>query len=203
MNSSQPLLDYTVGTTDFLEAKFVSLLPCNRISELQQCLSKNEKVSRYMDELEFLNGLRVLVVDDDVDNLDLIKFILEEYNTEVIVATSVTEALQVMTWFNPDILISDIAMPNCDGYSLIRSVRNLSEHVRHIPAIALTGQASDEARKLALLEGFSIHIKKPFDPDELIILVSKLAQMASLKSSCGNSKVELENDGTQFSFNVA
>ncbi|MBW4591910.1 MAG: response regulator [Brasilonema angustatum HA4187-MV1] len=156
-----------------------------------------------MDELQFLNGLQVLVVDDDVDNLDLIKFILEEYKTEVIVATSVTEGLQVMTWFNPDILISDIAMPNCDGYSLIRSVRNLSEHVKHIPAIALTGQASDEARTLALQAGFSTHLKKPFDPDELIVLVSKLVEMASLKNSCGNNKVEPENDGTKFSLNVA
>lgn len=156
-----------------------------------------------MDQMEFLNGLRVLVVDDDVDNLDLIKFILEEYKAQVILATSVTEALQAITWFKPDILISDIAMPNCDGYSLIRSVRNLSEHIRHIPAIALTGQASDEARTLALQEGFSIHIKKPFDPDELIVLVSKLTQMASLNISCGNSKVEPENYGTKFSFNVA
>lgn len=181
MNSCQPFPDYTLSiTTDFSRSKLVSLFPCNPMSHLQQCLSKNEKVFRYKDNLEFLNGLRVLVVDDDVDNLDLIKFILEEYKAQVILATSVIEALQEITSFKPNILISDIAMPESDGYSLIRSVRNLTEQVRHIPAIALTGQASHEARTLALQAGFSTHVKKPFDPDELIDLVSKFAQMVSV-----------------------
>ena len=66
-------------------------------------------------------------------------------------------------------------MPQQDGYSLIRQVRNLTEQIRQIPAIALTGQASVEARNLALKAGFSTHIAKPFDPDMLIAIVSQLA----------------------------
>ncbi len=129
-----------------------------------------------IDNRQVLNGLRVLVVDDDADNLDLIKFVFEEYNAQVTSAASASEALQGITELKPNILISDIAMPEQDGYSLIRQVRNLTEQIiRQIPAIALTGQASVEARNLALNAGFSTHIAKPFDPDMLIAIVSQLA----------------------------
>ena len=128
-----------------------------------------------IDNRQVLDGLRVLVVDDDADNLDLIKFVFEEYNAQVTSAASAREALQGITELKPNILISDIAMPQQDGYSLIRQVRNLTEQIRQIPAIALTGQASVEARNLALKAGFSTHIAKPFDPDMLIAIVSQLA----------------------------
>lgn len=128
-----------------------------------------------IDNRQVLDGLRVLVVDDDTDNLDLIKFVFEEYNAQVTSAASASEALQGITELKPNILISDIAMPQQDGYSLIRQVRNLTEQIRQIPAIALTGQASVEARNLALKAGFSTHIAKPFDPDMLIAIVSQLA----------------------------
>lgn len=128
-----------------------------------------------IDNRQVLDGLRVLVVDDDADNLDLIKFVFEEYNAQVTSAASASEALQGITELKPNILISDIAMPQQDGYSLIRQVRNLTEQIRQIPAIALTGQASVEARNLALKAGFSTHIAKPFDPDMLIAIVSQLA----------------------------
>ncbi len=128
-----------------------------------------------IDNRQVLDGLRVLVVDDDADNLDLIKFVFEEYNAQVSSAASASEALQGITELKPNILISDIAMPEQDGYSLIRQVRNLTEQIRQIPAIALTGQASVEARNLALNAGFSTHVAKPFDPDMLIAIVSQLA----------------------------
>ncbi len=128
-----------------------------------------------IDNRQVLDGLRVLVVDDDADNLDLIKFVFEEYNAQVTSAASASEALQGITELKPNIIISDIAMPQQDGYSLIRQVRNLTEQIRQIPAIALTGQASVEARNLALKAGFSTHIAKPFDPDMLIAIVSQLA----------------------------
>jgi len=128
-----------------------------------------------MDAVQVLDGLRVLAVDDDRDNLELIKVILEQCHAQVIPAASASEAIQVITWWRPNILISDLAMPIEDGYSLIRQVRNLTLQVRHIPAIALTTLASSEVSTLAINAGFSTTIMKPFDPDELIAVASKLA----------------------------
>lgn len=131
-----------------------------------------------MNTPQLLDGLRVLVVDDDTDNLDLIKVIFEEYNVQVITVTSAGEALEAITQFKPNILISDIAMPGEDGYSLIQKVRNLALTVSQIPAIALTAHASEEAGALALDAGFSIRLVKPFDPDDLIAVVSQLVLVA-------------------------
>ncbi|NEQ27875.1 MAG: response regulator, partial [Microcoleus sp. SIO2G3] len=79
-----------------------------------------------IDDFQPLEGLRVLVVDDDADNCNLIAFILESAGAEVMTAASAVEALQVMGQFEPNLLISDIAMPEVDGYSLIRRVRTLA-----------------------------------------------------------------------------
>jgi CheY-like chemotaxis protein len=124
-----------------------------------------------------LNKLRVLVVDDNADTLELVSFILEEYGTEVITAASATEAIAAIAQFNPNILISDIAMPGVDGYSLIRKVRTLSsERGGQIPAIALTAYASEEERSRLLDSGFQMHIAKPVDPAKLVAVVANLAQ---------------------------
>jgi CheY-like chemotaxis protein len=128
-----------------------------------------------MDNLQVLDGLRVLVVDDNPDNLELIQFILEQHNVQVTVVTSAHEALDTITHLKPNILISDIGMPIEDGYSLISKIRNLTQQVRQIPAIALTAHASIESRNLALDTGFSTYLAKPFDPDELIAVASNLA----------------------------
>lgn len=117
----------------------------------------------------------MLVVDDNADNLELIQFILEQHNAQVTVATSVNQAFKVITLVKPQILISDIGMPYEDGYSLIRLIRNLTQPLSEIPAIALTAHASVEALNKALEAGFSTYLAKPFDPEELIAVVSNLA----------------------------
>ncbi len=138
-----------------------------------------------MNNFSVLNGLRVLVVDDNVDTLELVTIILGEYGTEVITAASATEAIEAITQgargaitqLKPNILISDIAMPGVDGYSLIRKVRTLSsERGGRIPAIALTAYASEEERTRILAAGFQMHIPKPVEPSELVAVVAKLAQ---------------------------
>lgn len=138
-----------------------------------------------MNNFSILNGLRVLVVDDNVDTLELVTIILGEYGTEVITAASATEAIEAITQgarsasaqLKPNILISDIAMPGVDGYSLIRKVRTLSsEQGGQIPAIALTAYASEEERTRILDAGFQMHIPKPVEPSELVAVVAKLAQ---------------------------
>jgi CheY-like chemotaxis protein len=125
------------------------------------------------------DGLRVLLVDDNIDNLELLAIILEQYGTEVITAASAAEAIQAIAQSIPDILISDIAMPLEDGYSLIRQIRKLPpEQGGLIPAIALTAYAKNEDRLLALEAGFQMHLPKPIDPDELIAVVMKLVQQS-------------------------
>ena len=131
-----------------------------------------------MNNFSILGELRVLVIDDNIDTLELVAVILEQYATEVITAASATEAMQVIAQSKPDVLVSDIAMPGVDGYSLIRQVRTLSsEQGGMIPAVALTAYASEEQRTLALESGFQMHVSKPVDPAELVAVVVKLAQI--------------------------
>ncbi|WP_242054417.1 response regulator [Nostoc sp. FACHB-888] len=127
-----------------------------------------------MNYLQTLKGLRVLVVDDNLDHLELIQFILEQYNVQVTAVTSAYEAFNVIKLLQANILICDIQMPVEDGYSLIRQIRNLTQKIKGIPAIALTTCTSDETRHLVLNAGFSTYLTKPFDPDELIAVLSNL-----------------------------
>lgn len=123
-----------------------------------------------------LDGLRVLVVDDDTDTLELIGFILEQCKAQVMTATSADEAFNAIAKLKPDVLISDIGMPEEDGYSLIARVRNLEpEQVRQIPAIALTAFAREEERTRALNAGFQMHIPKPVELAKLVTAVANLA----------------------------
>jgi CheY-like chemotaxis protein len=117
-----------------------------------------------------LNGLRIVVVDDDSDNLELTSIILETYGVQVMKATSASEALEIVRQFEIDLLISDIAMPQEDGYSLIRQIRQ----VKQIPAIALTALAMPEERSKALKSGFQLYLTKPVEPMNLVTEVAKL-----------------------------
>src|SRR5262249_52973976 len=122
-----------------------------------------------------LEGVRVLLVEDDPDTLDILKFIFDECGAEVITATSASEGLEALERWQPDTLISDIAMPNEDGYELIRQVRSREpERGGKIPAVAVTAYAAAEDRVRALNAGFHMHVAKPIDPDELIALVASL-----------------------------
>jgi CheY-like chemotaxis protein len=124
-----------------------------------------------------LDGLRVLVVDDNIDTLELVTVILEQYGTEVITAASAAEALEAIAQFVPHILISDIAMPGADGYWLIRKIRSLeATQGGFLPAIAMTAYASAEERTRALDAGFQMHVPKPVDPFDLVAVIAKLAQ---------------------------
>lgn len=115
-----------------------------------------------------LDGLRIVVVDDDADSLVLTTFILESYGVETVTATSALEALEVIKQFIPDVLIIDIAMPEVDGYSLIRKVRRLNSPQNQIPAIAVTAMDSQEGRDLALKAGFQSYLIKPTDPNHIV-----------------------------------
>jgi CheY-like chemotaxis protein len=123
-----------------------------------------------------LSDLRVLVVDDEPDMRDLTAAILAPYTAQVKTAASATEALALLDEFQPEVLISDIGMPEVDGYRLMRHIRTLSiEQGGDIFAIALTAYAGEVNRKQALDAGFQCHLAKPIDPDELIRVVAKFS----------------------------
>lgn len=123
-----------------------------------------------------LEGLHILVVDDEVDARDLFAMVLRSTRAKVSTAGSVDEALKVFVDDRPDLLVSDIGMPIQDGYSLIRQVRMLSPDAGgNIPAVALTAFTGAEHRARALAAGFTVHLPKPVDPDRLIEVVSQLA----------------------------
>ena len=123
-----------------------------------------------------LEGVRILVVDDEADTREFLTFALEEYGAETIVAASAAEALKALELYNPDVLLSDIGMPEEDGYSLIRKVRSLSlERGGSIKAVALTAYAREEDQQRAISAGFQMHVTKPVEPAELVAAVSSLA----------------------------
>ncbi|WP_341525333.1 PAS domain S-box protein [Nostoc sp. UHCC 0302] len=126
--------------------------------------------------LPSLDGLRVLVVDDEADARHLLTMILEQHGAEVMAVASAQEAIIAVQKFQPDILVSDIGMPQQDGYALIRQLRALSpEQGGRIPAVALTAYARAEDRTQALLAGFQLHVPKPANPAELAAVVANLA----------------------------
>ena len=123
-----------------------------------------------------LDGIRVLVVDDERDARDLIRRVLEEHGAEVSAVASGREALRALATETPDVLVSDVGMPGMDGYQFIRSVRASDLDYRRVPAIALTAFARSEDRKKALLAGYQSHLAKPFDIAELVIVVAGLVE---------------------------
>jgi CheY-like chemotaxis protein len=124
-----------------------------------------------------LQGLRVLVVDDEEDARDMVAVALAQCGVAVTAAASAEEALTLLPQVQPQVLLSDIGMPGQDGYSLIQKVRQLpAEQCGRVPAAALTAYARAEDRTRALVAGFQTHIPKPVDPAELAAVVESLAQ---------------------------
>jgi PAS domain S-box-containing protein len=121
-----------------------------------------------------LAGLRVLAVDDDADIRAFMQFVLEQAGAEVRVVASASELLQQLEAFSPEVLISDVGMPDFDGYMLMRKVRNLSLKRGMIPAIALTAYASELDQQQAIAAGFQMHLAKPVEPEKLISAIVTL-----------------------------
>ncbi|BAY10654.1 hybrid sensor histidine kinase/response regulator [Calothrix sp. NIES-2098] len=122
-----------------------------------------------------LAGVRVLTVDDEADSREFITTVLRQCQAEVQAAASVKEALQIMSQWKPDVIVSDIGMPQEDGYSFIRKVRSLPlEQGGDVPAAALTAYARAEDRMRAIQEGYQLHLPKPIQPAELATVVASL-----------------------------
>jgi CheY-like chemotaxis protein len=128
-----------------------------------------------------LAGVKVLVVDDERDAREMVRRVLTSAGAEVVAAGSAPEALDAVERFHPHVLVSDIGMPEQDGYELIRRVRMLGDGLGNIKAVALTAFARLEDRTRAMLAGFQLHIAKPVEPSELIVTVASLAGRVSVQ----------------------
>jgi signal transduction histidine kinase/CheY-like chemotaxis protein len=123
-----------------------------------------------------LEGLRVLVVDDEPDARDLFRIVFESCGVEVRDAGNVRDALAELETYHPDVIVSDVGMPEEDGYALISHIRAMPAGDKaKIPAIALTAFASNQDRTQALVAGFNLHLGKPVEPAELLLAVADLA----------------------------
>ena len=151
-------------------------LPVDDVPPAPKPAAVYRKLENAPSRLINLVGRRILVVDDEADARDLLAEILGHAGATVAVVTSADEALETLSRWRPDVLVSDIGMPGEDGYVLIRKVRALSaEEGGLVRALALTAYARSEDRALALEAGFHTHIAKPVDPLELTALIAGLA----------------------------
>jgi signal transduction histidine kinase/CheY-like chemotaxis protein len=122
-----------------------------------------------------LDGARILVVDDEPDARGLLVTLLAQAGAEVRAAGSLAETLGLLAEWQPDVLVSDIGMPNGDGYTLLREIRQ-AETDRRLPAVALTAYARPEDRMRALAAGFQMHVTKPVEPQELLLVIASLSR---------------------------
>jgi CheY-like chemotaxis protein len=123
-----------------------------------------------------LDGIKVMVVDDQTDAQELIRRVLEDCGAQVITCSSAAEALPILQREKPAVLLSDIGMPEIDGYEFLKKVRALgADRGGQVPAVALTAFARSEDRTKALLSGFAVHVTKPVEPNELAATIASVA----------------------------
>jgi len=163
-------------------AKFVVTLPLSHL-QVQTVPDLQEQTHDQFNQLVFasLAGKRILLVDDDSDTLNLIAELFDTSSAELRTASSAEEGLQILKQWKADLLISDIAMPEHDGYWLINQLRSLSSELNNIPAIALTAYASVADREKVLSAGFQMFVPKPVVPLELLKTAKELLERESFK----------------------
>lgn len=153
-------------------ATFIVRLPMMKVDDR---MMKDRAPSLLTSSPHPLIGIQVLLVDDEADTRDLIAFILEQAGASVTSVASALEALSVFAQSKPDVLVSDIGMPDMDGYMLMQQIRAMPQ-IRQILAIALTAYAGEINQQQALAAGFQRHLAKPIEPDELVRTIVTLAR---------------------------
>jgi signal transduction histidine kinase/ActR/RegA family two-component response regulator len=184
------LVEMHLGTVDArspgegLGATFIVCLP---LAEAHAALDspRDHVAIDFEEDASPLTGLRILVVDDEADARMLTKRVLEERGAEVVTVASAAEALKAVDAGNSgfSVVVSDIGMPDRDGYDLIRDMRAMPGAAGRVPAIALTALARDEDCKRTLLAGYQVHISKPVDPSELVMVITTLAGRGKVATS--------------------
>ena len=169
---------FSSGTTFTVRLPIAPVLP-EAQDEEENDASSNE-FSPFHASRRALRGLSILVVDDEADAREIVCAILTRHGAEVFQAASAREALSWLQKSTPDLMVSDIGMPDEDGYSLIQKVRALPpEHGGKIPALALTAYARAQDRAKALSSGFQTHLSKPVVSAELVVTLAALAGRTS------------------------
>ena len=167
-----------------LGATFTVKLPLRVIHQEPEIIQP-ERVESSVADVAFncppeLEGMRVLIVDDEEDARRLLLLVLEQCKAGVRACASVSEALAEVEEWEPDVIVSDIEMPGEDGYTFIRKLRAMeAERGGRIPAIALTAHARTEDRMRALSSGYQMHVPKPVEPAELAVVIASLTGRAS------------------------
>jgi PAS domain S-box-containing protein len=160
-----------------LGATFVCKLPLVGVEQEVVPAIERQQAQLKVKATSSLRGIKVLVVDDDEDAREMLEAALNSYGAEVITAAGALKALDALASEKIDVLVSDINMPEIDGYELIRRVRAMKpEQGGRIPAVALTAYARAEDRLRALKSGYQTHMPKPVEPAELEVVVATLAK---------------------------
>ena len=159
-------------------AIFTVMLPSLSLEKGESAAGQKAEPTRKRAESD-ISGCRILIVEDDHDSREMLAVLLNAHNAETMTAASAIEALDKLPSFRPDILISDLGMPEIDGYDLIRRIRSMSpEQGGKVPAIALTGYAGPEEMKRVHSAGFDSHLPKPVDQESLINTIKNIRQAA-------------------------
>jgi CheY-like chemotaxis protein len=135
----------------------------------QRCALHND-----MNDRTVLNGIQVLVIEDEKDTRDLLRYLLELHGAKVIPTDNVIEALEIFAKDQLDVVLTDIGMPEYNGYAFIAAVRKRKSPLQKIPVIALTAFSTPADRDTALISGFDEYLSKPFEPEELIGTIKRL-----------------------------
>jgi CheY-like chemotaxis protein len=122
-----------------------------------------------------LTGTTVLVAEDNVDDREILEYVLGQKGGTVRSAKTAREALEVLLTWTPDVLLLDISMPDMDGFELLSTIRGVAR-LRQVPAVAVTAHAYERDKRRCLDAGFVEHLPKPYDADVLVDLVARLAR---------------------------
>src|SRR6185503_14276671 len=166
------------GTTFTVELPMVAAYGSGRIVEDDDDVDSSSTATDQggLEPSPSLEGLTILVVDDEADARDLLTVVLEARQARVTTVASAAQAYETLAWLRPDVIISDIGMPGEDGYMFMRRVRLEEARARYgwKPAIALTAHARAEDRLRALSAGYQAHVAKPVEPAELVAVIASL-----------------------------
>jgi CheY-like chemotaxis protein len=139
-------------------------------------LATSDSSGRSVEPEESLDGLSVLIVDDDEESRHVVAAHLESCRAVVLIASSSAQALEMLQRQRVDVMLADIAMPGEDGYTLIRKLRALDASIASIPAAALTAFAREDDRQQAFRAGYQLHLTKPIEAGPLIAAVATLGK---------------------------
>ena len=134
---------------------------------------KQGAASSYEWPMTSLGKTEILVVDDDPDSLEFLEYLISKEGAVVTKAKNAREALELLLTWTPDVLLLDLAMPEVDGYELLTTIRGI-EHLREVPAVAVTALAFERDKERSANAGFAAHVSKPYEIEALIDLIRGL-----------------------------